>query len=54
MERITKVTAAASVLGCVELAKLDKQRRQVTIKSFGREALSVFFGGETWPPALDG
>jgi len=35
MERIKKVKAAASVLACVELAKLDKQRRQATIKSFG-------------------
>jgi tetratricopeptide (TPR) repeat protein/predicted nucleic acid-binding protein len=34
-ERINKVKAAARVVGCVELAKLDKQRREVTIKAFG-------------------
>lgn len=34
-ERMNKVKAAARVLGCVELAKLDKQRRELTIKAFG-------------------
>ena len=34
-ERMKKVKAAARVLGCVELAKLDKQRRELTIKAFG-------------------
>jgi predicted nucleic acid-binding protein len=34
-ECMNKVKATARVLGCVELAKLDKQRREVTIKAFG-------------------
>jgi len=34
-ERMDKIKAAVRVLGCVELAKLDKQRREVTIKAFG-------------------
>jgi tetratricopeptide (TPR) repeat protein/predicted nucleic acid-binding protein len=34
-ERMNKVKAAVRVLGCVELAKLDKQRRELTIKAFG-------------------
>lgn len=33
--RINKVKSVSSVLGCVELAKLDKQRRDVTIKALG-------------------
>jgi hypothetical protein len=34
-ERIKKVKSASSVRGCLELAKLDKQRRDVTIKAIG-------------------
>jgi predicted nucleic acid-binding protein len=33
--RINKVKSASGVLGCVELAKLDKERREVTIKALG-------------------
>jgi len=34
-ERMNKVRTASRILGCVELAKLDKQRRELTIKAFG-------------------
>jgi tetratricopeptide (TPR) repeat protein len=34
-ERMNKVKAAARIVGCVDLAKLDKQRRELTIKAFG-------------------
>ena len=34
-ERINKVKTASSIVGCVELAKLDKQHREVMIKALG-------------------
>lgn len=34
-ERINKVKTASSTVGCVELAKLDKPRREVMIKALG-------------------
>jgi tetratricopeptide (TPR) repeat protein len=33
--RINKVKSASTVVGCVELAKLDKERRELTIKALG-------------------
>jgi hypothetical protein len=34
-ERIKKVKSVSSIRGCLELAKLDKQHREVTIKALG-------------------
>jgi tetratricopeptide (TPR) repeat protein len=33
--RINKVKSASTIVGCVELAKLDKERRELTIKALG-------------------
>jgi hypothetical protein len=33
--RINKVKSASTIVGCVELAKLDKERREITIKALG-------------------
>ena len=34
-ERITKVKSVSSIVGCVELAKLEKQQRELMTKAFG-------------------